>query len=256
MENNAIQIFNYKEQELRTTEKNGEIWFVAKDVADILEISNVSKAVQGLDEDEKGITKSYTLRGMQDMTIISEAGLYTLLMRSNKPEAKPFRRWVTHEVLPSIRKTGAYAVNGNIQSQLNKLKNENALLHEKVDSLIAQIEAERSFAVLGKVVSLQSGIISFSEAAKILSQNGAKTGPNKLLKKGRETGLLCKCKGRRWNQPTQKAINDGLAVLVINFGDKGTAFLTSKGLQKISDEFIGQIYPLLSLIERGDVANA
>ena len=253
---NALQVFNYGKQQVRTVEQNGEAWFVAKDIAGILGFKDATHTIRGLDEDEKGLQKVETPYGMQDMTIISEAGLYTLLVRSNKPEAKPFRRWVTHEVLPSIRKTGAYAVNGNIQSQFTKLKNENALLHEKVDSLIAQIEAERSFAVLGKVVSLQSGIISFSEAAKILSQNGAKTGPNKLLKKGRESGLLCKCKGRRWNQPTQKAINDGLAVLVINFGDKGTAFLTSKGLQKISDEFIGQIYPLLSLIERGDVANA
>ena len=79
-------------------------WFVAKDVCDCLELTNVSMACQTLDEDEKGINKVYTLGGSQDMMLISESGLYTLIMRSNKPEAKAFKRWVTHEVLPSIRK--------------------------------------------------------------------------------------------------------------------------------------------------------
>ena len=103
-----IQIFCYKAMPVRTTEIDGETWFVAKDVCDILEHSNSRMAVEELDDDEKGVSKVYTPGGMQDMTIVSEAGLYTLLMRSNKPEAKPFRRWVTHEVLPSIRKTGSY----------------------------------------------------------------------------------------------------------------------------------------------------
>ena len=105
-----IQIFCYKSMPVRTVEVDGEVWFVAKDVADILEIMRTNDATEGLDEDEKGTAKIRTPGGVQDMTIISEAGLYTLLMRSNKPEAKPFRRWVTHEVLPSIRKTGSYSL--------------------------------------------------------------------------------------------------------------------------------------------------
>lgn len=106
--NSDIQIFCYKAMPVRTVKIDGETWFVAKDVCDILEIQNVSQAIENLDDDEKGISKTYTPGGMQDMTIISEAGLYTLLVRSNKDEAKPFRRWVTHDVLPSIRKTGSY----------------------------------------------------------------------------------------------------------------------------------------------------
>ena len=85
-------------------------WFVAKDACDCLGITNVSQACQALDDDEKGIYKVYTLGGSQDMMLISESGLYTLIMRSNKPEAKVFRKWVTSEVLPSIRKTGGYSV--------------------------------------------------------------------------------------------------------------------------------------------------
>ena len=111
MENNAIQVFKYKEQQVRTTEIEGEIWFVAKDVCDILGYVNVSKTIDDhLDVDEKGITKCETPGGMQDMTIVSEPGLYALVLRSNKPEAKQFSRWVRHEVLPSIRKTGNYSV--------------------------------------------------------------------------------------------------------------------------------------------------
>ena len=105
-----IAIFCYKSMPVRTVEVDGDTWFVAKDVCDILELTNSRMAVQELDEDEKGVSKTDTPGGVQDMTIISEAGLYTLLMRSNKPEAKPFRRWVTHEVLPSIRKTGSYSI--------------------------------------------------------------------------------------------------------------------------------------------------
>ena len=110
MTGNALQVFKYKAQNVRTTEIDGEIWFVAKDVADILEIQNIRQNLDTLDEDEKGVYKTYTLGGKQDMTIVSEAGLYKLTFNSRKPEAKNFIRWVTHEVLPSIRKTGSYSV--------------------------------------------------------------------------------------------------------------------------------------------------
>ena len=114
---NALQVFSYKDKQVRTVERDGEVWFVAKDVADILELRDAELATRGLDEDEKGTHKMCTPGGVQDMTVISEPGLYTLLMRSNKPEAKPFRRWVTHEVLPSIRKTGSYTIPGAEQTQ-------------------------------------------------------------------------------------------------------------------------------------------
>ncbi len=108
----ALQVFTYKAHQVRTVIISGEIWFVAKDVCDILEITKYRDAISKLDDDERGLAKVDTLGGTQDMAIISEPGLYTLLMRSNKPEAKPFRRWVTHDVLPAIRKTGSYAIPG------------------------------------------------------------------------------------------------------------------------------------------------
>lgn len=109
---NEIQLFSYGEEKrpVPTVEVDGEVWFVAKDVCDILELSDVSMATRSLDKDEKGTSKVCTLGGIQDMTIISEPGLYKLAFKSRKPEAKKFVRWVTHEVLPAIRRTGRYSV--------------------------------------------------------------------------------------------------------------------------------------------------
>jgi len=101
--------FFYNDHPVRlVTDTSGVPWWVAADVCAILEIANVSQAVAALDDDEKGICKIYTHGGPQEMITVNESGLYTLILRSSKPEAKPFRRWITHEVLPSIRKTGAY----------------------------------------------------------------------------------------------------------------------------------------------------
>ncbi len=109
-ESRALRIFSFKEQDVRVVEVNGEPWWVAKDVCDVLGYENSRKALADhIDEDEKGVTKCYTLGGSQEMNIISESGLYTLILRSNKAEARPFRRWVTHEVLPSLRRNGFYA---------------------------------------------------------------------------------------------------------------------------------------------------
>ena len=103
-----IKTFDYHGQEVRTVEMNGQPWFVAADVCMVLEIGNPSQAASRLDEDEKGIISNDTLGGKQKMTIVSESGLYSLILGSRKPEAKQFKRWITHEVIPSIRKTGGY----------------------------------------------------------------------------------------------------------------------------------------------------
>lgn len=110
---NALQVFNYNNKNVRTTIINGEPWFVAKDICDILELSNPTEALKALDDDEKNtlrISEGIPERGNPNMNIISESGLYSLIFRSNKPEAKAFSRWVRHEVLPSIRKTGCYSM--------------------------------------------------------------------------------------------------------------------------------------------------
>ncbi len=100
--------FSFQSHQLRIVERDGEPWFVAKDVAAILEHSNHRMMLNMLDEDEKGVSIVYTPGGPQEMAIISESGLYHAIFLSRKPQAKAFRRWVTEEVLPAIRKTGGY----------------------------------------------------------------------------------------------------------------------------------------------------
>lgn len=106
----AVQIFEYQGNEVRTIQHGDEVWWVLRDVCRVLSLSNPAKVAQRLDEDEKDITLSYTPGGYQEITIVNEPGLYSVILRSDKPEAKTFKRWVTHEVLPSIRKTGTYSV--------------------------------------------------------------------------------------------------------------------------------------------------
>lgn len=102
------QTFNFDNLPIRTVNRNGEVWFVAADVCAALDLSETHKAVNRLDDDEKDRNSIPTLGGEQEMTVVSESGLYSLVLGSRKPEAKIFKRWVTHEVLPAIRKTGGY----------------------------------------------------------------------------------------------------------------------------------------------------
>lgn len=105
-------MFHYKGMEVRITEKDGEPWFVLKDVCQILDLSTPARVAERLDPDEKGMSLTHTLGGPQEMTVVNEPGLYNVIFRSDKPEAKPFKRWVTHEVLPMIRRTGQYTAPG------------------------------------------------------------------------------------------------------------------------------------------------
>ncbi|WP_406846052.1 BRO family protein [Bacillus safensis] len=106
--NQLQQIFNYQDQEVRTVIQDGQPWFVAKDLCEVLEIKNNRDALSRLDEDEKGVVLTDTLGGSQELTAVNEPGLYALILSSRKPEAKQFKRWITHDVIPTIRQTGQY----------------------------------------------------------------------------------------------------------------------------------------------------
>ena len=112
---NELRTWTFSGSEVRTVEVNGEPWWVLADVCNVLEISNSRNIAARLEDDEKGVTLVDTLGGAQNMTIINESGLYSVILRSDKPQAKPFRKWVTSEVLPSIRKTGSYSVRDSYQ---------------------------------------------------------------------------------------------------------------------------------------------
>lgn len=106
-----LAIFAFQEKQIRTVVIGGEPWFVAKDICNALEIGNPSQALSRLESDEKGLILNDTLGGKQELAIVSESGMYALVLGSRKPEAKAFRKWVTSEVIPSIRKTGSYQLN-------------------------------------------------------------------------------------------------------------------------------------------------
>lgn len=122
MQKNEVVPFGYDDQLVRTILIDNSPWFVANDVCAALDIKNPRHAISILDDDEKGVGKTDTLGGEQEMNIINESGLYTLIMRSNKPEAKRFRKWVTSEVLPSIRKNGVYDIAGSINDRLERIE--------------------------------------------------------------------------------------------------------------------------------------
>lgn len=105
-----LTVFAFNSQEIRTVIIDNDVWFIAKDICNVLELGNVSQSLSRLDDDEKGIISSDTPGGNQDMAIVSESGLYALVLTSRKPQAKAFRKWITSEVIPSIRKTGRYQI--------------------------------------------------------------------------------------------------------------------------------------------------
>lgn len=177
----AIKLFENPQFRVRVIMRLGNPWFVAKDACDCLELTNVSKACQTLDEDEKGITKVYTLGGCQDMMLISESGLYTLIMRSNKPEAKVFRKWVTSEVLPSIRKTGGYGIR-TVDDMINdpdtaiRLLTQLKILRLQNDQLeMERAEAIRTKAMIGsrrEATAMNTASQKSKECEKLREQIG------------------------------------------------------------------------------------
>lgn len=156
MNENGIQVWNYESSEVRTVQVNGEPWFVLADVCKVLELSSPHKVAERLDGDEKGRNQIPTLGGVQEMAVINESGLYTVILRSDKPQAKPFRKWVTSVVLPSIRKTGSYSVQQpnafeNLSPQLQVL-----IQMETRQKQIEARQAEQATALAGLEQKLQN----------------------------------------------------------------------------------------------------
>ena len=161
----------------------------------------------------KGVRKVYTPGGTQETNIISESGLYALVIRSNKPNAKRFRKWVTQEVLPSIRKSGSYSVQSLSRKELAQMvieaEEEKERLQLEVKKRDEQIAEDAPRVLFSKAVETAKRSCLIAELAKILQQNGVSIGQNRLFKWMRENGYLCS-KGQYYNQPTQKAMQLGL----------------------------------------------
>jgi anti-repressor protein len=222
-----IQRFDFKGASLRTlTDEAGEPWFVAKDVCDILGHSNVSMALDRLDDDERS---KFNLGRQGETNIVNEAGLYSLVLGSRKPEAHEFKRWVTHEVLPQIRKTGGYIPTTDVDDDMTILAKAVMIGQRTMEEQKRRIAAQESHinelepkARFADAVAASDGTCLIGELAKMLRQNGLDIGQNRLFEILRQDGYLGKTGSNR-NVPTQKAMDLGL------FRIKETAITHSDG---------------------------
>lgn len=218
---NEIQVFDNGEfGSIRALlDENGEPCFVTKDVLGILELDRT--ALRKLDDDEKGVDLIHTLGGNQEVSTVTEPGFYKLVMRSRKPEAKAFQRWVTHEVLPALRRDGGYMVARDEtpeQTMARAVLLAQATIDRQRDR-IAELEPKALFA---DAVAASDGTCLVGELAKMMRQNGVDVGQRRLFARLREDGYLGKS-GSNTNVPTQRAMDLGL------FRIKETAVTHSDG---------------------------
>lgn len=254
MQETSIQLFEHERfGKIRTTTIDGEPWFVARDVCDALELSNVSVSLNALDEDERA---KFNLGRQGETNIISEAGMYSLVMRSRKPEAKSFKRWVTHEVLPAIRQNGYYATPEKdseitarekfVQKAITDPRSVISILQtlaDKIDEnerLSAENEAMKPKALFADSVTASSTSILVGELSTILQQNGVVTGQNRLFEFLRREGYLKRGNRSDHNMPTQRSMDLGLfeiAEKTITGGDGRTRIVKTP---KVTGK--GQVY--------------
>ena len=196
---NELKNFTFEDQQIRVLTIEGEPWFVGKDVAEVLGYSNSRKAIADhVDSEDKGVTKCYTLGGTQQIAIINESGLYSLILSSKLPDAKKFKRWVTSEVLPAIRKHGAYMTDAKAAAIVTDKGSLADLLQQAAEQLKRkdiQIEQMKPKVLFADAVSTSDTPILVGELAKILHQNGVSMGQNRMFRWLRDNGYLISKKG-------------------------------------------------------------
>ena len=244
---NTLQNFEHENFTARTIEDNGEIWIVAKDVAQSLGYSYWQPNIVGhVPEIWKGIKRINTPGGEQEMLCLTEQGLYFFLGRSDKKAALPYQMWIAGDVVPSIRKHGFYATPSTVEDILKNPDNFIQVLQafkeeqRKNQELQQQIDDNRPKVIFAEAVDASKNSILIGNLAKLLCQNGYKIGQNKLFAWLREHGFLISCKGERWNMPKQSYVDQGLFELkksIVNNPD-GTTKVTHT--TKVTGK--GQIY--------------
>ena len=207
---NELQVFNNAMfGDVRIILQNNEPWFVAKDVCDCLEINNSRQALSRLDDDEKNsVILNDGTAGNPEKSIVNEYGLYSLVLSSRKPEAKEFKRWITHKVLPSLRKYGTYSM--DIPRTLPDALKAYASEIEAHNQTKALLEEQKPKVIFADAVSASDTDILIGDLAKLLNQNGHNIGQNRLFERLRKEGYLISRKGNSYNTPTQKAMELGL----------------------------------------------
>ena len=247
---NYLQTFSFNNQPVRTVQLNNQPYWVLKDVCAVLGISNSRMTAERLEDDEVSQTDIIDALGRsQNTTVITESGLYAVILRSDKPNAKEFRKWVTSEVLPAIRKTGAYLtdekaydITHNPQSLADLLMQAGEQLKQK-EIIIQEMKPKALFA---DAVATANTSILIGDLAKLIKQNGHNIGQKRLFEWLRNHGYLIKG-GNSKNMPTQKAMELKLFEVkerTINNPDGSvritkTTKVTGKGQQYFINKFLG-----------------
>lgn len=242
---NELQVFSFESNSVRALERDGQAWFVGKDVAGVLGYVDTNKAISmHVDDEDKLNDKTALSLGQRGGWLINESGLYSLVLSSKLPSAKKFKRWVTSEVLPSLRKTGQY--------QVKELSGQELMAKALIEaqSVLAakdkQIEEMKPKVVFADAVATSHTSILVGELAKILKQNGIDMGQKRLFAWLREKGYLIKRQGTDYNMPTQKAMDLGLFEIKegsyvngsgVNITTK-TPKVTGKGQQYFINKFL------------------
>lgn len=201
--------------DIRALSLDGEPWFVGKDIAERLGYTNPLKAIRDhVDPEDKGVNEMDTPGGRQPLIFINESGLYSLVLSSKLPSAKAFKRWVTHDVIPTIRKTGGYVndtsafVNAYFPELNETQKSVIGTMLDESRRMGQQLKEQAAKVLFADAVTASSTSILIGELAKLIKQNGVEIGQNRLFKWLRENGFLM-----RDNMPTQYAMERGLFVV-------------------------------------------
>lgn len=255
---NQLKVFENPEfGKIRTVEVKGQPWFVGKDVAAALGYAKAQNAISAhVDhEDRKVAPIQGTPGGTQEMTVINESGLYSLIMSSKLPQAKEFKRWVTSEVLPAIRKNGGYIAGQNEMTDAELMAKAVLVAHKAIDErdrriarLTEQAEEMRPKALFADAVAASGNSILIGELAKMLRQNGVDMGEKRLFGWMRENGYLIRRKGTDYNMPTQRSMEMGLFQIketVVNHASGYTTVnktpkVTGKGQTYFINKFLGK----------------
>ncbi len=210
---NQLQVFNFNSNNLRTVDINNQPWFVLKDVCEVLALSNHRMVKERLSND---VSSTYpivdSLGRTQQVTVINEDGLYDVILESRKPEAREFRKWITKDVLPSIRKTGMYATDELLANPDLLIAAATELKRERAERqrLESQSQADAPKVAFANAVAGSHTSILIRELATIMRQSGIDIGEKRLFAWMRENGYLVKRNGSDYNMPTQRSVNQGL----------------------------------------------
>ena len=227
---NYLQTFSFNNQPVRTVQLNNQPYWVLKDVCDVLELSNPTVVANRLEDDERA---KFNLGRQGWVNIVNEYGLYNLVLGSRKPEAKNFKRWVTHEVLPAIRKHGGYLTPDKVEEILTNpdsiIRLATQLKEERAKRAEAEkvIEEQRPKALFADAVSASKTSILIGALAKLIRQNGVDVGQKRLFEWLRKKGYLIKS-GNDKNMPTQRSMEQGL------FEVKEGSYVDGDGVNRIT----------------------